>query len=59
MAFHQMELHPDSWNITTFAAPNGLYRYKLLLFGVKHGGREIPANCVTNYQGLLRRTQHP
>ena len=34
MAFHQIELHPDSRDITTFAAPNGLYRYKRLLFGV-------------------------
>ncbi len=33
MAFHQIELHPDSRDITTFAAPNGLYRYKRLLFG--------------------------
>ena len=32
MAFHQIELHPDSRDITTFAAPNGLYRYKRLLF---------------------------
>lgn len=34
MAFHQIELHPDSREITTFAAPDGLYRYKRLLFGV-------------------------
>ena len=34
MAFHQIELHPDSRDITTFAAPNGLYRYRRLLFGV-------------------------
>ena len=34
MAFHQIELHPDSRDITTFAAPNGSYRYKRLLFGV-------------------------
>ena len=34
MAFHQIELHPDSRDITTFAAPNGLYRYKRLLFCV-------------------------
>ena len=26
MAFHQIELHPDSRDITTFAVPNGLYR---------------------------------
>ena len=34
MAFHQIELHPDSRDITTFAAPDGLYRYKRSLFGV-------------------------
>ena len=34
MAFHQVELHPESRDITTFAAPNGLYRYKRLLFGI-------------------------
>ena len=34
MAFHQTELHPDSRDITTFAASSGLYRYKRLLFGV-------------------------
>ena len=27
MAFHQIELHPNSRDITTFGAPNGLYRY--------------------------------
>ena len=34
MAFHQIELAPESRDITTFAAPSGLYRYKRLLFGV-------------------------
>ena len=34
MAFHQIELHPDSRDITTFVASNGLYKYKRLLFGV-------------------------
>ena len=34
MAFHQIELHPESRDITTFASPNGLYRYKHLLFGI-------------------------
>ena len=34
MAFHQIELHPYSRDITTFAAPDGLYRYKQLFFGV-------------------------
>ena len=34
MAFHQIELHPDSRDITTFEALDGLYRYKRLFFGV-------------------------
>ena len=34
MAFHQVELAPESRDITTFAGPNGLYHYKCLLFGV-------------------------
>ena len=34
MAFHQIELHPESRDVTTFTAPNGLYRYKRLLFGI-------------------------
>ena len=31
---HQIELAPESRDITTFAAPSGLYRCKRLLFGV-------------------------
>ena len=34
MAFHQIELAPESRDISTFSGPNGLYRYKRLLFGV-------------------------
>ncbi|KAK3723785.1 hypothetical protein QZH41_007092 [Actinostola sp. cb2023] len=30
----KIELDPESRHITTFAGPNGLYRYKRLLFGV-------------------------
>ena len=41
MAFHQIELHPDSRDITTFAAPDGLYRYKRLLFGVNMKGKKF------------------
>ena len=32
--FHQVELAPESRDISTFAGPNGVYRYKRLLFGV-------------------------
>ena len=34
MEFHQVELAPESRDITTFAGPNGLYSYKRLLFDV-------------------------
>ena len=34
MAFHLIELHPDTRDVTTFAAPDGLYRYKRLFYGV-------------------------
>lgn len=33
-AFHQMELHVDSRNITTFITKSGLYRYKRLNMGI-------------------------
>ena len=56
MAFHQIELHPDSRDITTFAAPNGLYRYKRLLFGVNMA---IPANCLADHPRLPKGIQPP
>ena len=31
---HQIELHPESWNVTTFVTHCRLYRYKRLPFGV-------------------------
>ena len=40
-AFHQIELHPDSRDITTFAAQDGLYRYKCLFFGVNMATEEF------------------
>ena len=33
-AYHQIELDPESRNITTFATHEGLFRYKRLMFGV-------------------------
>ena len=32
--FHQVELEPESRNITTFATHVGLFRYKRLMFGI-------------------------
>ena len=34
MTFHQIEVAPESRDITTFAGANDLHRYKRLLFGV-------------------------
>ena len=52
MAFHQVELHPESRDITTFTAPNGLYRYKRLVFGLNmasekfnHIIRQVVQDC--------------
>lgn len=33
-AFHQLELSPESRDITTFLTHKGLYRYKRLMFGI-------------------------
>ncbi|XP_013167322.1 PREDICTED: uncharacterized protein K02A2.6-like [Papilio xuthus] len=33
-AFHQVEIHPKSRDVTTFITSNGLYRYKRLMFGI-------------------------
>ncbi|XP_039438143.1 uncharacterized protein K02A2.6-like [Culex pipiens pallens] len=33
-AFHQLELHPDSREITTFVTPKAYFRFKRLMFGM-------------------------
>ena len=33
-AYHQLELHPDTRELTTFVVPGGLYRYKHAPFGL-------------------------
>ncbi|KAF2902564.1 hypothetical protein ILUMI_03621 [Ignelater luminosus] len=33
-AFHQIELAPESSDVTTFITPKGLYRFKRLMFGI-------------------------
>ena len=52
MAFHQVELHPESRDVTTFATPNGVYRYKRLVFGLNmasekfnHIIRQVAQDC--------------
>jgi hypothetical protein len=32
--YHQIELHPESRGLTTFTTPQGLKRYKRLIFGL-------------------------
>ena len=32
--YHQIELHPESRDITTFVTHEGLFRYKRLIFGI-------------------------
>ncbi|MCG8032064.1 MAG: RNA-directed DNA polymerase, partial [Candidatus Thiodiazotropha taylori] len=34
MGYHQIELHPESREITTFSTHKGLYRYKRLMMGI-------------------------
>ena len=33
-AYHQVEIHPDSRDLTTFVSHNGLWRYKRLNMGI-------------------------
>ena len=48
-AYHQLELHSDSREITTFITHKGLYRYKRLLFGVN----SAPEIFQRVFEGLL------
>ena len=49
MAFHQIELHPYSRDVTTFAAPDGWPRMCLWR---QHGNRGVSAANVANTEGL-------
>ena len=40
-AYHQIELVPESRDITTFGTHDGLYRYKRLMFGYKLCPRDV------------------
>lgn len=44
--YFQLELHPESRNLTTFICPDGLYRYKRCCFGL--------ASAVGAYQSMLQ-----
>ena len=44
-AYHQIELDPESRDITTFATHEGLFRYKRLMFGVSCAPEMYQKQC--------------
>lgn len=53
--YHQLELTPESREITTFAVHNGVYRYKRLLFGVSSASEQYQheiASALTGIEGV-------
>lgn len=56
MAYHQIELHPDSREITTFSTPFGLYRWKRLSLGLKCAPemfQKIMENLLRSCKGVF------
>ena len=52
--YHQLELSPESREITTFATPDGSFRYKRLLFGVCSASEQYQheiASVLTGIEG--------
>ena len=50
--YHQLELTPESREITTFATHAGLYRYKRLLFGVNSASEQYQYEISTALAGI-------
>ena len=50
--YHQLELSPESREITTFATPDGLFRYKRLLFGVCSASEQYQMELLQPWQVL-------
>ena len=53
--YHQLELSPESREITTFATPDGLFRYKRLLFGVCSASEQYQheiASALASIEGV-------
>ena len=50
--YHQLELHPDSRNITTFSTHVGLRRYKRLNFGISSAAEVFQNTLSTALEGL-------
>ncbi|XP_062542458.1 uncharacterized protein K02A2.6-like [Armigeres subalbatus] len=51
-AFHQIELSPESREITTFVTPNAYYRYKRLMFGMNCAAELFKRQIERVLQGL-------
>ena len=51
-AYHQLELTPESREITTFATHTGLYRYKRLLFGVNAASEQYQYEIASVLAGI-------
>lgn len=39
--FHQIRLHPDSYDLTSFVTPNGMFLYHRIPQGYKNGPAEF------------------
>ena len=50
--YHQLELSPESREITTFATPDGLFRYKPLLFAVCSASEQYQMELLQPWQVL-------
>ena len=53
--YHQLELAPESRDITTFAVHNGIYRYKRLFFGVSSASEQYQyeiAKVIAGIEGV-------
>ena len=50
--YQQLELSPESREITTFATPDGLFRYKPLLFGVCSASEQYQMELLQPWQVL-------
>lgn len=50
--YHQLELTPQSRQITTFAVHNGVYRYKRLIFGVSSASEQYQHEIASALAGI-------
>lgn len=50
--YHQLELAPESRNITAFATHSGLYRYKRLVFGVTSASEQYQHEMAKALAGI-------